>query len=407
MTPPLTVDEYCRRILVAVRPLPPRRVLLAEAFGCVLLEEVRAGFDLPPFASSAMDGFALRAEDVASATMEAPVRLAVVAEALMGKPAGVRLGKGEAIVVPTGAVMPEGADTVVPIEDCIRRGDRVWVTAPAPKDRHVRSAGEDLNAGELVIEPGRPLSAADLGALAAAGAARVTVVPRARVGILSTGDELVRPAGALGAGQIYDSNAFMLAGQVREAGAEPVDLGRLPDDPDVLLSALDAAHADVDAFVCSGGVSAGENDPVKRAFASGGEICCVEVAIQPGRPQAFGIRREKPFFGLPGNPLAALVGFEVFVRPGLRRMTSLDEHRPAVAATLDGDVGAHIANFRFVPARLRQEAGTLIASPQGGRRSNLIAGLARADALVEVPPGSALTAGMSCRVRVLRGISGN
>jgi molybdopterin molybdotransferase len=403
----LSVDEYCDLILGSVTRLPHRRVALHDALGCVLAEQVLAEFDLPPFASSAMDGFAVRAADIAIASEETPAQLAVVGEVSMGKAPGSSLERGEAIAIPTGAVVPEGADAIVPNELVVRRGGHILVFGPIPQGRHVRPAGEDLARGEVVVDEGSTLSAADLGALAASGTAEVTVVPRAKVGILSTGDELVRPAGALRAGQIYDSNAFMLAGLVREAGAQPIDLGPLPDDPEALVSALDAPGADVDAFICSGGVSAGKNDPVKGAFASGSEVCCVDVAVQPGRPQAFGIRQGKPFFGVPGNPVAAFVSFELFVRPGLCKMMGRAERRRAIEATLDGTVKAPEDCVRFVMAGLRREGATLIATPRAGQHSNLLAALARADALVEVPPGSSITSGMTCRIRPIREIPGN
>jgi molybdopterin molybdotransferase len=386
---PLSVDEYLERVLSSVQRLTPRRVALLDAFGCVLAEPVRARFDLPPFISSAMDGFAVRAEDLAFASPEAPVQLRVVGEALMGRPATVAVGRGEAILVPTGGVVPEGADSVVPIEQCGRDGDRLFFYGPVQTGHHLRAAGEDLRAGEIALQAGSPVEPAQLGLLATAGAAEATVIPRARVGIVSTGDELVRPPGSLGPGQIYDSNGPMLAGQVREAGAVAVDLGRSADDAAALLSVLESA-AGVDALVCSGGVSAGGYDPVRRAFAFGDEVCCVSVAIKPGRPQAFGFVGGKPFFGLPGNPVAAFVSFEVFVRPALRRMMALDEARPLVDVTLD-TCYSNDDCVRFVPSTLSDEGERLVASPCA-RQSNLLRGLARADALVEVPARTTMQA---------------
>jgi molybdopterin molybdotransferase len=387
---PLSVEEHLDRILASVQPLAPRRMRLSEAFGCVLAEHIPAPFDVPPFASSAMDGFAVRAEDVASARPEAPVRLRVVSQALMGRPASGAVGQGEAILVPTGSVVPPGADSIIPVEQCTRESGELFVAAPVSPGGHIRPAGEDLRAGDLAVEPGAPLTAAELGVLAAVGVGEVNVVPPARVGILSTGDELVRPPGRLGAGQIYDSNAPMLAGQVREAEAEPVDLGRVADDPKALVDILDSAAANVDLFVCSGGVSVGGNDPVKRAFATAGEVCCLRVAMKPGGPQAFGFHGGKPFFGLPGNPLAAFVSFEVFVRPALRRMMARHAPRPVIDVTLASG-GSYDDCVRFVPSRLVREGGHNVAYPCA-RRSNLLAGLAKADALVEVPAHTTTTA---------------
>jgi molybdopterin molybdotransferase len=260
-----------------------------------------------------------------------------------------------------------------------------------------RSLFQDLRTGDLVVEPGARLTAASLGLLAAVGAEDVDVVPPARVGILSTGDELVRPPGRLGPGRIYDSNAVMLAGQVREAGAEPVDLGTAPDDPGALLTILDAAAPGVDVLLCSGGVSAGGNDPVRGAFAYGDEVSCLRVAMKPGGPQAFGFHAGKPFFGLPGNPVSAFVSFEVFVRPALRRMMALEESRPRLAVCLQEVVPSSDDFVRFVPSRLVLEGGTITASPCA-RHSNLLAGLAQADALVEVPARSTTGAVFAARL---------
>jgi molybdenum cofactor synthesis domain-containing protein len=400
--PLLAIDEHRARILTSVRRLAPRSAALGDALGCVLAQDVTAPRDLPPFASSAMDGYAVRTADIASASDDAPVRLRVVGEISMGRAPTVDVGPGEAVAVSTGCVAPNGADAVVPVELTEHdRGD-VLVLRALPPDKHIRPAGEDVRAGDLLLAAGRRLGPPDLGALAACGLADVSVIPRARVAIVSTGDELVRPPAPLEAGQIYDSNSHVLAACVREAGAEPVDAGPVGDDPQLLRSTLDRMADDVDAFVCSGGVSMGEHDPVKRAFERGGEISFANVAMQPGRPQAFGTWRRRPFFGLPGNPISVYVSFEVFVRPALVAMMGRSDERAVVAAVLDGELDAPKTRTRFARVRIRRDGDAFIATPEGGHQSNLLVTFARADGLVEIPAGTRIARGDACRVTLIR-----
>lgn len=405
--PLLAIDEYRARILAAVERLSPRRVALGEALGCVLAQDVVATSDLPPFESSAMDGYAVRSSDIASASDTSPVQLRVVGEVAMGRAPSVAVGDGEAVVVSTGCVVPSGADAVVPVELTDRDGDTsVLVLRALPARKHVRPAGEDVRRGQKLLSSGRRLHPPDLGALAACGLADVEVIPRARVGVVSTGDELVRPPQTPSDGQIYDSNAFVLAACVREAGAEPLDSGPVGDDPRRLIETLDRLPPDVDAFVCSGGVSMGEHDPVKLAFggggSGGGEIAFANVAMQPGRPQAFGHWRGKPFFGLPGNPISVYVSFEVFVRPALARMMGRAGDRPVLDAVLDGDLDAPASRTRFARVRVRRDGETYVATPEGGHQSNLLVTFSRADGLLEIPAGTRVTSGQRCRVMLIR-----
>jgi molybdenum cofactor synthesis domain-containing protein len=301
-------------------------------------------------------------------------------------------------------MVPEGADAVVPVELCAVRGERLLVLRALPGGKHVRPAGEDVRAGEVLVPAGRPLAAPDVGALAAAGLAEVDVVPRVRVGVVSTGDELVAPGAPRGEGQIYDANAAVLHACVLEAGAVPVDGGIARDDPSALLEVLDAVADGVDAFVCSGGVSAGERDPVKRAFERGGEIRFANVAMQPGRPQAFGAYRGRPFFGLPGNPVSVFVSFVVFARPALMKMMGRDPFTPGTTAVAAEPIEAPRTRTRYARVRLRREGGRLVATPEGGHQSNLLATFARADGLAVIPAGSRVEAGEECRVIPVREI---
>ncbi len=403
---PLSVEEARERILAAIEPLAPLEVPLTEAHGCVLAREVVAGEDIPSFASSAMDGFAVRAADVAGAAPGAPVELRIAGRALIGRPPEGTVGHGEAIRIATGAPIPAGADAVVPIEDCEVEGERVRVLAPVPEGKHVRPAGEDLRAGEVLVPAGRRLGAPELGLLAAAGAAQVSIHPRPRVVVLSTGDELVEPSRAPAFGQVRDSNAYLLYGALREAGAIPVLAGIVPDDVDRFRETVLSYLIQADAFVSSGGVSVGERDVVKAAFFRRGQVEFFRVAMQPGMPQGFGHIEGKPYFGLPGNPVSVFVSFEVFVRPALLKMMGRRQlARPEVVARLEEDVSGPRGKTQFARVLVRRGADGWLARPTGGRGSNLIGTVARANGLAVIPPGvETAPAGSEVRVMLFRAL---
>lgn len=401
--PLVPLDEARRRALALVTPLAPVELPLRDAHGCVLAGDLVAPFDLPPFASSAMDGYAVRAADVSGAGAGRPAALRLVGRVRMGERPTLTVHPGGCLAVPTGGRIPDGADAVVPVEHCVVEGERVLVLRPTEPGRFVRPAGEDVRAGDLLVSAGRTLLAGDLGLLAAAGLAEAPVIPRARVGILSTGDELVEPGRARGEASIFDANAFTLHGSVVEADAVPVPLGRVPDDAARLASALAEAGPDVDVLVSSGGVSVGERDPVADAFTEEDAVELLEVAMQPGKPQAFGSVVGRPYFGLPGNPVSVFVSFEMFVRPALMRMMGRPEDRPEVTATLEGEVGGPPEKVRFARVRLRRRGDEWLAAPTGGRQSNLLATVSRANGLAVVPAGTPeLRAGDRCTVIVFR-----
>jgi molybdopterin molybdotransferase len=394
-------EEYRRRILATIEPLPPVEHPIRGAFGCVLAEEVRAGGDIPSFASSAMDGFAVRAEDVVAATEDRPVALTLGGEVEMGRPPEVAVKPGRAVRIPTGGAVPEGADCVVPIEDCRVEDSRVLVLRPTPPGRHVRPAGQDVRAGDVLMEAGTRLLGPQLGLLATGGHATVRVHPVARVVIASTGDELVEPGEPAELGQIYDANGLTLYGAVKEAGAEPVAVGIVRDDPEALRKLVEAADADV--FVTSGGVSVGERDPVKAAFREDGDVGFFRLAMQPGMPQAFGQVGGRPFFGLPGNPVSVFVSFELFVRPAiLSLMGRRDLFRPEVSSRLEEEIEGLPRKTRFARVLVRRADGGFIASPTGGPQSNLLSTVARANGLAIIPAGTeVLRAGDECRVMLI------
>ena len=403
--PLLSIESYRAHIHARIELLEPMSIALEDAWGYVIAVDELATSDLPPFVSSAMDGYAVRASDIADASESSPVELRVTAEVRMGVRASAHVGAGEAVVVPTGGVVPDGADAVVPVELCDASDGIVRVLRALPAGKHVRPAGEDVRAGEVLVPAGRRLRAPDLGALAAAGRDSVVAYPKARVGIVSTGDELVRPGASVGDAEIYDSNTFTLIGAVREAGAVPIDGGPVRDDPAALIAALDRIADDVDVFVCSGGVSMGERDPVKRTFEKDGDVDFFNVAMQPGRPQAFGSWHGKPLFGLPGNPVSVFVSFEVFVRPALMKLMGRTDERPAVDAVLDGELEGPKTRARYARVRVRRDGERYVATPEGGHQSNLLATFARADGLAILPAGTRIGHGDRCRVLLIRDIA--
>ncbi len=398
------VEEARERVLSKIEPLAPLELPLAEAYGCVLAREVVAREDIPGFASSAMDGFAVRSSDIRDATPAIPVELKIVGRALIGhRPEGT-VGGGEAIRIATGAPIPAGADTIVPIENCAVEGEIVRILASSPAGKHVRPVGEDVRAGETLIRSGQRLSAAELGLLATAGVPVPLVHPRPRVVVLSTGDELIPPTQTPEFGQIRDSNAYMLFGSLREAGAVPVLAGAVKDDVEALKETVLSHLIRADAFVSSGGVSVGERDVVKAAFFRRGDLDFYRVAMQPGMPQAFGHIEGKPYFGLPGNPVSVFVSFEVFIRPALMKMMGRKQLlRPEINAKIDADVSGPKGKLQFARVRVRRGPEGWVASPTGGRGSNLISTVARANGLAMIPVGvETAEAGTEVRVMLFR-----
>jgi molybdopterin molybdotransferase len=396
-------EEARSRALSGIEPLPPVRLPLRDAHGLALAEEVRTPRDLPPFPSSAMDGYAVRSADVAGASADEPVALRVIGRVLMGARPEVPVGPGEAVEIPTGGAIPSGADAVVPIEASAPDGEAVSVLQASSSGQHVRPAGEDVPAGGVLLESGRALGGPELGLIASAGIPEVMVRPRARVGIVSTGDEVVRPEEPAGYGQIYDANAFTLHGAVVEAGGIPLDLGPIPDDPARLLETVDSRPDEVDLIVSSGGVSVGERDPVKAAFRDRGDVAFLEVAMQPGKPQALGRIGGRPYFGLPGNPVSVFVSFEAFVRPALRMLMGLPAARLEVPALLETDLRGPRDKTMFARVRCRWQGDRWVAASSGPRQSNLLATVARANGLAVVPAGvESLAPGETCTVILFR-----
>ncbi|MGH8905960.1 MAG: molybdopterin molybdotransferase MoeA [Egibacteraceae bacterium] len=380
------MELYRRQVLERVKPLDPIRLGLLEAHGCVLAEDVVAPADVPAFANSAMDGYAVRAGDVGDGG-----ELAVIGEIAAGTADVVEPRPGEAVRIMTGAPIPHGVDAVVPFELTEELDSRVRLRlAPHPGD-NVREAGEDVRAGETVLEAGRRLAAADIGMCAAVGLGSVRVHPRPRVVVISTGDELVEPDGPLRRGQIRDSNSYTLTTMAREAGATAYRLPIVRDDRNALLLAFEGAMAHADLVVTSGGISAGRYDYVKDVLAQLGDVRFRKVGMQPGMPQAFGFvmreaGHEVPCFGLPGNPVSAYVSFEVFVRPTIRRLQGrADLTRPRVTAVLDEPVHSPAHKVSFLRVTLRRDGDVWHARSTGAQGSGILRSAVLADGLAEIP----------------------
>jgi molybdopterin molybdotransferase len=384
-----SVDAHLADILGVVAPLPALELTLAEAHGCVLAEDVYARGSLPPFDNSSMDGYALRSADVARASAAAPVALPVVGDIPAGSPTRLRVQPGFSARIMTGAPVPDGADAVVPLEWTDNGTAEVRVLREAAAGQFIRRAGEDVAAGSLVLAAGSHLGAAQVGLLAAAGRASVVCRPRPRVVVVSTGSELVDAGVPLGHGQVTDVNSYTLAAAAREAGATVYRVGLVRDDSRLLLDTLEDHLIRADLLVTSGGVSVGAYDIVKDVLSRLGTVAFDRVAMQPGMPQGFGTigPDQVPIITLPGNPVSALVSFEVFVRPALRRMLATEPlFRPEVIAVPTEDLHSPEGKRQYVRVFLkRQPDAAITATPTGGPGSHLLAGFAAANALLVVP----------------------
>jgi molybdopterin molybdotransferase len=387
--PLVPVDEQLALVLKTVSPLAPLRLGLAETHGSQLAEDVIAPISLPPFDNSSMDGYAVRLDDVAGATASRPVSLPVVADIAAGSQQELTLQPGLCARIMTGAPTPPGTEAIVPLEWTDGGDKQVQIRDVPRAGAYIRRIGEDLHAGATVLTTGTYLGAAQIGVLAAIGRVEVAVHPRPRVVIISTGSELAKPGDALERGQIYESNSYALAAACREAGAQPYRVGVVRDDPDELVATLEDYLIQADMIITSGGVSVGAYDVVKQALARMGSMSFRRVAMQPGMPQGFGTigLDSVPLFALPGNPVSALVSFEVFVRPAIRRlMGSRELYRPIIHVVLTEPWRSPAGKRQYVRVQLEHhELVGYQATPIGGPGSHLLSAMSNAHALLVVP----------------------
>jgi molybdopterin molybdotransferase len=392
----ISIERAKTEVLDAVRALANEKVAIADGLGRVLAEDIVAVGDVPPFPSSAMDGYAVKAG--------AAFRLlAVVGESRAGNPAAAVVTSGEAIRVSTGAAVPEGADAVIRQEDVEREAEAIRTTAETAAGANIRWPGEDMRAGETVLRAGAVLGTAELGAAVAAGVGELVVARRPQVAIFSTGDELRAPGEPLAPGEIHNSNAPMLTALAVRAGAVPLTPERLPDDRTQTEAGLRSALEVADAVVVSGGVSVGPHDHVRPAL---GALDVVErfwgVALQPGKPTWFGERDGKLVFGLPGNPVSTVVTFTLFVRPALAALQGAAPQGRRAQARLGVGVKRNPGREQAVRVRLENRDSSTIAIPNGPQGSHLVTSLLGADALAFVPAGDGeLAAGAPVTVEYL------
>jgi molybdopterin molybdotransferase len=397
----LTVVDALARVLAAVRPLVSEPVALFAASGRVLAEDARAVVDLPRFASSAMDGFAVRAVDT-------PGALPVVGQVAAGRPARRALAAGEAMTISTGGVVPEGADAVVPIELVTDEGDTVVIPEAAPHGANVRPRGGDVVAGDVVVPAGTPLTPPRLAALASTGVTTLLCSCRPKVSIVSTGTELRQPGEALREGEIYESNGLMLAALLARSGADVRPPEHVEDDPAAHEAAL-GSGLECDVLVTSGGVSVGPHDLVRDTLGRlGVEEAFWGVAMRPGKPLSFGTREGTLVFGLPGNPVSSLVGALLFLLPAVRALQGQRHPEPGFGVgTLAAPAARRASRDDFQRAAVERAGDDVVLTPLAGQESHMIARAAAADALVHVPRGDGeLAAGSRVRYLPLDGSVG-
>jgi molybdopterin molybdotransferase len=384
----IAVEAHLEAIL-AMLPVPePIELRTADGLGLILAETATCDVILPAHDNSAMDGYAVISDDLSAASRAVPVRLSVVGEVVAGSPETPTVARGTCVRIMTGAPLPPGADTVVPVELTVAEDDGATVLfhlAPRHGD-NVRHAGEDLVPGRELVAAGRRIAPADVALLSAAGVTRVVCLPAPRVVIMSTGDELVAADREPGPGRIRDSNAPMLAAMVKATGGVPFVTGAVPDDHDALREAFESNLGHADLFVCTGGASAGTRDLLADVIGGLGEVQAVKVAMRPGMPQIRGRIGATPVIGLPGNPVSSFVSFEVFVRPAIRALQGRrDVHRPTVVARASEPLLAPAHKRGYVRVRLAREGAGWTVRPTGAQGSHLISSIAQADGLAIVP----------------------
>ncbi len=402
--PVLSVEEALARVLAAFEPLSPERRPILEALGQVLAEDVFAEMDIPPLANSAMDGYAVRCSDTGDALPDRPCRLRVVADLAAGYVLDEPIRPGTAVRIMTGAPVPPGAEAVIPFEEVERDGDDILVFRPYPHLKNIRAAGEDVRAGQKVLAQGTVLRPQEIGMLAALGRSEALVHRRPRVAILSTGDEVIAVDAPWQPGKIRDANSYSNAAQVLRYGGIPLRLGIARDDvADLTAKIRTGLEQDVDLFLTSGGVSVGDFDVVKQVLAAQGEIAFWRVRMKPGKPLAFGHIRGVPLLGLPGNPVSAMVAFEIFARPAILKMLGKTQlEKPTVEAVLLDEIKRKDDRRHYLRVSLEKRDGAYQARLTGDQGSGILLSMVRAQGLAIIPEDvNHLPAGARVRVMML------
>jgi len=380
----ISLAEHLEHVLGQISRNPEKQLSLGDAVGFVTTRDIVSSVDLPRFDNSAMDGYAVKADEIAEASEENPLSIKVNGDIPAGDTGSHVHVAGRAWRIMTGAPMPEGADAVVPVEDTDDRPRETLIRRAPKENAHIRRAGDDVRVGDTIVTAGTTIGAAQVAAIASAGVANVYVTAPVRVVVFSTGDELRGLDQPIMSGQIIDSNGPMLAAAVREAGYTPVHVGHLPDDEKTIKTEITRYLADADVIITTGGVSKGAYDAVKAVLTGEGSMEFPEVAMQPGKPQGFGVlgKRKVAVFTLPGNPVSALVSFEVFVKPALAVLSGR-QYRPVTheALVLKGWKSPE-GKIQYARVRIeRDSTGAYAVRPAGGPGSHLVGGLAMADAL--------------------------
>ncbi len=387
------------KVMAGCRRLPVVEAPLGDALGCVTATAVISDDNVPSFPNTAMDGYAVRAADTEGASADHPARLLVVATVAAGANPDRPVRPGEAVRIMTGAPMPEGADAIAIVEVTTTDGEYVLVGAPSRLGAAIRHPGGDIAIGQEVFPAGTILGPGHLGVLASIGWEKIAVYRRPRVGVLSTGDELVQGSVPLQPGQIRDTNRLTLLSLCRQSGFEAVDLGTARDDEDEIRGVISRGVQTCDALISSGGVSMGDFDFVKKVLDQIGDMEWMQVAIRPAKPLAFGMVEDTPVFGLPGNPVSSMVSFELFARPGLRQMMGFagaDLDRPRVLGVADEGFSRHAdgkLHFNRVLAAADAADGRFHVRSTGGQESHLLRAMALANALALVPDGDGIPPG--------------
>ncbi len=382
----ISFEEALDNILSSIQPLGLEKVLILESLGRVIGEDVYATRDIPPLDNSAMDGYALRFEDIREASNDHPVRLEVIEDLPAGFVSNKMIGRGQAIRIMTGAPIPKGADTVIPVEETKQEGRFAFILKMAPPGENIRRSGEDVKKGDRVISRGDLIRPAEVGMLASVGRSSVFVYQKPQVAILCTGDELVDVDENLDGSKIVSSNSYTLASQVKDCGAVPVQLGIAKDRKEEIREKLhQGIRADV--LISSAGVSVGDYDFAKDALSDlGMEMAFWQVSMKPGKPLAFGTIQGKPVFGLPGNPVSSMISFEEFVRPSLLKMMGHRQiFRPVVEAVLQEEIKKTTGRRHFIRAFISFKEGSYFATTTGDQGSGILMSMLKANGLIMIP----------------------